>query len=311
MTYKREVLIIFLLMLIGIHKTTAQQDPIYSQYNFNALALNPAYAGTKDALSMMLISRQQWVGFDGAPSTQYFMTHTPIGASNVGVGLNIINDKTGPVSQTGGYMDYSYRIRTSTNTWLSMGLKLGINHIQSDLSRLATFNPNPDPIQMDKIDSRNLFNIGTGLYFYSNTFYLGVSTPKLIENKLASSSQGVEQKGKEVRHFYFMGGLVIKLSEQLKLKPSVLYRTHQGAGASTDVNLNALFGERLWVGAMYRLSDSFGANLKFMITPQFFMGYAFDKNTNELKNYNSGSHEIMIGYDFTFKRKNVQNPRYF
>lgn len=186
-----------------------------------------------------------------------------------------------------------------------------MNHIQSDLSRLQTYNPNPDPAQMDKIDSRNLFNIGTGIYFYSEKFYLGVSAPKLIQNKLASTIEGTQLQGKEVRHFYAMGGLVFDVAPTVKLKPSLLFRMHQGAGPATDINVNALWNERLWTGVMYRISDSFGANLKFLITPQFYIGYAFDKNTNELKSYNSGSHEIMVGYDFTFKRKNIQNPRYF
>lgn len=300
-----------LLLPLSLVRMVAQQDPIYSQYNFNALAINPAYAGSKDAISLMLITRQQWAGFEGAPSTQYFMGHTPIGSSNASFGLNIINDKTGPVTQTGGYLDYSYRVRISSGTWLSFGLKAGVNHIQSDLSRLNTYNPNPDPAQMDKIDSRNLFNLGSGIYFYGNLFYVGLSVPKLIQNRLAGEAGIKELYGKEVRHYYAMGGVVLSLSEKVKLKPTALYRIHEGAGPSTDINLNALFGERLWVGAMYRISDSFGANLKFMITPQFYMGYAYDKNTNELKNYNNGSHEIMIGYDFNFKLRNIQNPRYF
>ncbi len=311
MQHIKTITLTILGFLLTLHTADAQQDPIYSQYNFNSLALNPAYAGTKDVMSLMFITRQQWVGFDGAPSTNYLMGHTPIGDTNVGIGLNLINDKTGPVTQTGGYMDYSYRIRTSANTWISLGLKIGMNHIQSDLSRLQTYNPNPDPAQMDKIDSRNLFNIGTGIYFYSEKFYLGVSAPKLIQNKLASTIEGTQLQGKEVRHFYAMGGLVFDVAPTVKLKPSLLFRMHQGAGPATDINVNALWNERLWTGVMYRISDSFGANLKFLITPQFYIGYAFDKNTNELKSYNSGSHEIMVGYDFTFKRKNIQNPRYF
>ena len=263
MQHIKTITLTILGFLLTLHTADAQQDPIYSQYNFNSLALNPAYAGTKDVMSLMFITRQQWVGFDGAPSTNYLMGHTPIGDTNVGIGLNLINDKTGPVTQTGGYMDYSYRIRTSANTWISLGLKIGMNHIQSDLSRLQTYNPNPDPAQMDKIDSRNLFNIGTGIYFYSEKFYLGVSAPKLIQNKLASTIEGTQLQGKEVRHFYAMGGLVFDVAPTVKLKPSLLFRMHQGAGPATDINVNALWNERLWTGVMYRISDSFGANLKF------------------------------------------------
>lgn len=310
----RKTITLTIVVLMGLCvavPTQAQQDPIYSQYMFNPLALNPAYAGSKDALSMMLISRHQWVGFKGAPATQFIMAHTPVGTSNVGLGLNIINDKTGPVTQTGVYVDYSYRIKVRSNAYLSMGLKGGMNHMQNDISRLATQNPNPDPVQMEKIEYKNLLNIGAGIYFYTPRFYAGLSVPKLMENKFTDPSASINSEGKEVRHYYAMTGAVFQISDQVKLKPTLLLRLTQGTSPSTDVNLNALIGENLWVGVMYRISDSYGINLKYMITQQFYAGYAFDKNTNELKNYNNGTHEIMIGYDLTFKRRNVENPRYF
>lgn len=299
------------LLLTGVCFGTlqAQQDPLYTQYMFNALAINPAYAGTRDVLSVSLTSRMQWVGFKGAPKTQFLMAHSPIGRSNTSVGANVIHDQIGPTTQTGAYMDYAYRIRLNQGQYISFGLKAGLNHLQNDLRNLLTYSET-EPYQ-STIETKNLFNVGAGIYWYGSRFYAGISVPKLIENTISSSNLPEALKGKEVRHYYAMAGYLFGISSQIKIKPSLLIRLQEAVDPSADFNLSLLFYNRLWIGAMYRLSDSYGAHLKWVVTPQFYMGYAFDHNQNDLKNYHNGSHEIMVGFELNFERSNTQNPRYF
>lgn len=289
-------------------KAISQQDPMFTQYMFNTLALNPAYAGTRDMLSLMALSRHQWVGFNGAPATQTFTAHTPV-ANNIGIGLSLIHDKVTPTNQTGLYFDYAYRIRLSSSSLLSFGLKGGFNYYKYDMSELVKPQPGGDPALNGEVVGKYLPNFGFGLYLYSNRYYVGFSVPKLLENKLAEDE--IAQAGKETRHYFFMAGVVLNISQDIKLKPGFLTRITQASPLSLDANLNFLIREKLWVGGMYRLNDSFGAIIQYQFTPQFRIGYAFDMTTNEMRNYNSGTHEVMISYELNFTRDKVQNPRYF
>lgn len=304
--------LLFLLMITAFGwESQAQQDPMYTQYMFNTLALNPAYAGTRDMLSLMALSRHQWVGFNGAPSTQTVTAHTPV-ATKIGLGLSLIHDKVTPTTQTGFYFDYAYRINVSENTLLSFGLKGGFNYYQFDVAGLHKPDSEPDPTLQEPAVSKFLPNFGFGLYLYSDKFYFGASAPKLLENKLAGGEVEVlGQAGKETRHYFFMGGMMFNLSNDVKFKPSFLTKITQASPLSLDLNANFLLRDKLWLGALYRISDSFGAMVQYQFSPQFRVGYAFDRNTNEMKNYNSGTHEIMISYEFSFKKDKVQNPRYF
>jgi len=306
----KSLLIMLLLMTMGM-ESKAQQDPMYTQYMFNTLALNPGYAGTRDMLSLMALSRHQWVGFEGAPSTQTVTAHTPV-ASKIGLGLSLIHDKVTPTSQTGLYFDYAYRINVSDKAQLSFGLKGGFNHYQFDVNGLHAPQPGSDPTLEVPVVSKYLPNFGFGLYLYADKYYFGASAPKLLENKLASGEVEVlGEAGKETRHYFFMGGMVFDLSSDVKFKPSFLTKITQASPLSLDLNANFLLREKLWLGVLYRLNDSFGAMVQYQFTPQFGVGYAFDMTTNEMRNYNSGTHEIMISYEFNFKKDKVQNPRYF
>ena len=301
---------LLILFLVPV-KTFAQQDPLYTQYMFNTLAINPGYAGTRDVLSLMVLSRHQWVGFDGAPSTQTFTANSPVTNKNIGLGLSVMYDKIGPTRQTGMYFDYSFQVKTSKNSRLSFGLKGGGNFYQLDMAELKRLTPYEDPAYSEPNVSKFLPNFGVGIYFYSKNFYLGASVPKLLENKLSGDAVETHQGGKETRHYYLMTGAVVNISRSVKFKPSMLARLTSAAPFSLDLNANFLFVDRVWVGAMYRVSESFGGIVQFLITPQFRIGYAYDMNTSELQNYNSGTHEIMLNYEFNFKKDRVQNPRYF
>jgi len=301
--------IVILMFLPG--RCLSQQDPLYTQYMFNTLAINPAYAGTRDVLSLMLLSRHQWVGFDGAPSTQTFTANSPIANKNIGLGLSVMYDKIGPTRQTGIYMDYSFQLKFSKGSKLSFGLKGGGNFYQLDMTELKKVSPYEDPAYTIPNVNKFLPNFGVGIYYYSRTFYFGASIPKLLENKLADGQVETYQGGKEVRHYYLMTGAIINISKNVKFKPSVMARLTAATPSAIDLNANFLFVDRVWVGAMYRISDSFGGIVQFLFTPQFRIGYAYEMSTGELQDYNKGTHEIMLNYEFNFKKYKVQNPRYF
>lgn len=308
---KKWLFVLCCLVCLAPHKSMAQQDPLYTQYMFNTLAYNPAYAGSRDVLSIMALSRHQWVGFDGAPSTQTLTAHSTVG-KNVGLGFSILHDKLDPTRQTGVYFDYAYRLKISDKGKLSMGLKGGFNFYQNTLSQLSTGSVGDDPALSGSDYSKFLPNFGFGLYYYSPKFYLGASAPKLMENKLANrdiETQG--EVGKEVRHYFLTSGYVFGISKEVKLKPSVLARFTQAAPVVMDLNVNFLFKEKLWLGGFYRIQNSFGAIAQYQFTQQFKVGYGFDMTTNELSNYNSGTHEIMLLYEFSFTKEKVQHPRYF
>lgn len=286
----------------------AQQDPLYSQYMFNTLAFNPAYAGSGDVFTVMALSRHQWVGFEGAPTTQTLLAHSPLRSQNLALGLSVLNDKLGPTRQTGVFADFAYRIRTGENSRLAFGLKGGFNTFKADLAGLTTVDP--DQANVD-IQGKMLPNFGFGLFWHTPRAYAGISAPKLLENETVASSNGMLTTGGEVRHYFVMGGYVIDLGRDLKFKPSFMARLVAGAPLSLDVNANFLLRERIWFGAMYRLGNAFGLLGQYQVNDQLRIGYAFDLTTTKLGAYNAGTHEIMVSYDLRFIKGRTISPRYF
>jgi len=303
------LVLLFSVVLLNL-ESFAQQDPMYTQYMYNPLSVNPGYAGSREALSIVGILREQWVGIDGAPSTQSLNLHSPIFNDNMGLGLSVINDKIGPIHQTMLFADYSYSIQTTYNAKLSFGLKAGVNIFQADLLSL-TPDQGGDPA-MYNIDNKLLPNIGVGVFYYSDKGYVGLSAPKLLEQMLYEYNTSVVTENKERRHYFVIGGYVFDLSEQVKFKPAFLLKAVVGAPISIDLSANFLFRDKLGVGVAHRLDDSFSGLLQYYVTPQFRIGYAYDFTLTELRNYNSGSHELMLGYDFKFVRYNrIHSPRFF
>lgn len=293
---------------LNMSTAKAQQDPMYSQYMFNSLSINPAYAGSREVLSLMLLARQQWVGFDGAPSTATFTGHSPI-YKNMAGGASIIYDSYGPVKQTSFYIDYAYHLQMSRKLKLSLGLKGGFNHYAVDYNSLDR-SSNNDNAYNSSVEQTMLPNFGFGVYLYSPKFYLGLSVPKLMENKYNDESDSYGE-GKEVRNYYGTTGIAFKMNDWLVLKPSIMTRLSQGAPLSVDFNVNSIIQDKIWLGVMYRLNNSFGGIVQYQLSSQFKVGYAFDLNTNELSSYHSGTHEVMINYEFNFNKEKVINPRYF
>jgi type IX secretion system PorP/SprF family membrane protein len=312
---KKKQILLLLIVLIGGLKAMAQQDAMYTQYMNQLLSINPAYAGAKGVTSASLIVREQWVTWPGHPKTQTLFIHSPIN-TEMGLGLSIINDKISITNDKGAvktqqfFGDYSYTITYPGEKYLSLGLKAGFSFFSADLSNLylgsdGTYDPAFEPV-----DFKFLPNFGVGVYFSSPKYYLGLSFPKLITNKLTKSVSTQTVTREEVNAF-FMGGYVFDVNRILKFKPYFMLRVTPNAPISADVTAQFVLVEKLWVGATYRIGNAFGLMLQVQVTQQLKIGYAYDLTTNELGAYNSGTHEILINYDFSFGRGRVRSPRYF
>jgi type IX secretion system PorP/SprF family membrane protein len=286
----------------------AQQDPLYSQYMFNTLAINPAYAGSADVFTVMALSRHQWVGFEGAPATQTILAHSPLKLEALALGFSAINDKIGPAHQTSVYADFAYRIKTGVDSRLSFGLKGGINIYQADLASLSTVEVDPANVN---IAGQLLPNFGFGLFWHGPRHYIGASAPKLLENDLDAVNGSIVVPASEARHYFLIAGYVLDLSRDIKFKPSFLFRAVEGAPLSLDLNASFLLRERIWFGAMYRWGNAFGIMGQYQINDQLRAGYAFDLTTTKMGAYNAGTHEIMLSYDFRFLKGRTISPRYF
>ena len=293
-----------LLFIVVTPKLYGQQQVMFTQYMFNQLALNPAYAGIHEGISASLLLREQWVGFEGAPSTQTFSTHSPLGHRPISIGGTIVRDRIGINTETGIHLSYAYRIRATENSQLSFGLQSSLTNYNADFSDAAT-----DPsLAGASINDFNP-NVGMGVMWHSERFYLGFSIPQMLNYSLGNVD-GVEIT--QIRHYFISSGYVFDLSPVVKLKPNVLLKAVQGAPVQIDLNANVLLKELIWLGISYRSFDSIDALFQLQITPQFQLGYAYDfATTTEIRRVNSGSHEIMLNYIFHRPSKKILTPRYF
>lgn len=310
----RQISTYFLVLLLGIfvqlNVAKAQQDPMYTQYMNNVLSINPAYAGSGDALSVMVMSRNQWVAFDGAPVTQSFVMRTPVAKYNMGLGFSVLRDQLGPVSQTGAYVDYSYSIHFLGDQALSFGLKGGVNFFEAGLTSLKTVSQD-DPVFANDVTRNFLPNVGLGVYYHTSRFVSGISVPKLIQNKINSNDFSSQYVSREKLHLFFLAGYVFDINRILKFKPYLLTKYVHNAPLSVDLTAQLLFYDRLWVGAMYRVGDAVGGMMQIQITNQLKVGYSYDITATDLGAYNNGTHEVLVSYDFNFGRGKVRSPRYF
>lgn len=287
----------------------SQQDPVYTQYMNNLLSIQPAYAGISGALNITGISRAQWVGFEGAPNTNTLTVSGPLRRFNVGLGLSIVNDKLGPIRQNGVYFDYAYHVKLRQDQFLSFGIKGGFNIFQANLTDLIINNPN-DLVFAYDVDPKFLPNVGVGVMWHSDRFFFGVSTPKILKNTIQSND--TENVYREVLHFYGMGGYVFFLTDILKFKPTVLYRWAERTPSYVDFSGNFLLYDRVWIGATYRMENSYGLIFQFNVNNQLKFGYSYDQTTFHPTEVHSGTHEFMISYDFVYSRRGRQvAPRYF
>jgi len=299
---KKIKLLLTVLALASITTVFGQQDTQYTQYMYNMNVLNPAYAGSKGITSIGLLGRTQWVGVDGAPQTVTMSIHSPIG-NQVGLGFSVIHDEIGPVKEDNVYVDFSYTINTSEEGRLAFGLKGGVTFL--DVRDLITVDPDPLNVPIHQTSP----NFGAGVYYYTNKFYLGVSAPNFLETRHLENDGGQTTSAREQMHYFLTSGYVFDVNDNIKLKPSTMVKATSGVPLSVDLSLNMLVENRFEFGLSYRFDDSISGLVGFNVNEDFRIGYAYDHTVSSYGQFNSGSHEIMLLFDFN--RKNIKSPRFF
>ena len=288
----------------------AQQDPMYSMYMWNMMAIDPAYAGSADVLNVTALSRMQWVGIQGAPMTHSLSAHAPINRRSLGAGISAVNDRIGRTSTTSLFGDIAYRMHVSKKTRLAFGLKVGLNHAQIANTRVENTDPN-DPTFLADMSGKLAPNFGFGMYLWSKKGYIGLSTPKLLRNYLSSTVEGrTVGYAHESPHAFLTAGYVFRLGT-VKFKPALMVKASEGAPPSINLSANFFVMDRLCLGAAYRNGDSVTGILSVQVNDQWRMGYAYDLGTSTLSSRSNGSHELMLSYDPIFTRERVRSPRYF
>lgn len=305
---KKFYLILLIITTVFIHQSYGQQDPHYTHYMYNMNVVNPAYAGSRETLSIGLLGRTQWTGLNGAPETLTFSAHSPLNR-NVGWGLSAISEENGPVKEQNIYADFSYTIKTSEEGKLAFGLKGGVTLKNIGLFSLTTVQTS-DPAFNDNINSTNP-NFGAGAFYYTDNFYAGLSVPNMLEVSHIKSKNGKISEVSEKMHYFITSGYVFDLTSNLKFKPSTMIKAVSGAPLSVDLSANFLFNEKLELGASYRLDDSVSGLVTFQIARGFRMGYAYDYTISNLGDYNDGSHEAFLLWDIFSSEKNIKSPRFF
>jgi type IX secretion system PorP/SprF family membrane protein len=310
--YKQLAIGLVLIALGSGFNATAQYEPMFTQYMFNELFVNPAYAGSRENMSATGMYRTQWVGLDGAPTTQTISIHGPVLKRRVGLGLSMLNESIGVTKQTGAYLSGAYRMMMKKGT-LSFALQLGLlSHIER-LASITTDTPG-DAQFLANTDRVLVPNFGFGAYYKTDTWYIGLSVPRMMNNHLKATAQSTDVTNKVTMgswHYFLTGGWVKQISPTIKLRPNAMIKLVAGAPIQVDVTCDALFRDFVWAGLAYRSGDAASLLLGVYATPQLRIGYAYDYTLNQLQRFNSGSHEIMLGYDFGFKREKLMTPRFF
>ncbi len=284
----------------------AQQDAQFTQYMYNTINVNPAYAGSRGALSIFALHRTQWVGLDGAPITNTLSINTPLNGSNLGLGVSLINDKIGPTQSNTFSADLSYTIPTSQTYKLSFGIKATGSLFNLDASKL-----NPVDATDASLQNYNRFipNIGAGAYLHSDKAYIGFSIPNFIETQNYNDNEVAIYKQKI--NYYFIAGYVFDMADSVKFKPALLTKMVQGAPLQVDISGNFMIYDKFMVGVAYRWSAAMSAMVGFQVSDGLYVGYGYDRETTNLKNYNSGSHEIFLRYEIFNNISKITSPRFF
>ena len=300
--------------IIGALNIQAQQDPMYTHYMFNTLMVNPGYAGSRDALTITGLHRSQWVDFKGAPVVQSLTMHSPFKNEHFGVGLSVLNDKIGSSNRTSIFGDFAYRMKLNKKSKLALGLSAGANIFQGNLSSLQ-LDQQSDPAFQNNITNRALPNFGFGLYYSRERFYAGISAPGLLQNNYSNVSlvNGTNLVGAEQRHYFFIAGAVLNITDNLAFKPTTLIKATSAAPIQADFTASFIIMKKVLLGVMYRTGDAVGGLIGFNATDQLYLGYSYDWSYGlRTGKYNQGSHEIVLRYDFIFfSKKQIHTPRHF
>ena len=301
---------IFLFMLMStVFATYAQQDAQFTQYMYNTININPAYAGSRGAMSIFALHRTQWVGLDGAPVTNTASINTPLNNSNLGLGVTFINDKIGPTNENTVSADLSYFIQISPNYKLSVGVKGTLNIFNLDINKLNPEIAFPLDPTMQNINNMLTPNIGSGIYLHSDKAYFGLSVPNFIETTRYDDNE--VKILQEKINYYVIAGYIFDLTNEIKFKPAVLSKLIIGSPLQVDVSGNFMFNEKLTVGLAYRWSAALSAMVGFQVSDGMYIGYGYDRETTRLRNFSSGSHEIFLRYEIFKNNNRITTPRFF
>lgn len=297
-----------IITMLSVFGVAAQQDPQYTQYMYNTLSVNSAYAGSLGHLAITGIYRTQWVGLEGAPNTQSFTLDTPI-AKNLGLGLSVVSEEIGPSEEQYIDANFSYTIQSGLTHKLSFGIKGGGRVINIDWTKGS--HREPDVQFRENITNKFLPVVGAGLYWHGERDYIGIAVPNFMTRERYNYDDIADDLVNERMHVYLIGGIVFDLSAHTKFKPAVLVKYVAGAPLIADFSANFMFNNAFTLGASYRTGDSVSALASLQITPQFNVGYAYDYTTTELQTYNSGTHEIMLRFELVSRKKGLKSPRFF
>ncbi|MCF6306396.1 MAG: type IX secretion system membrane protein PorP/SprF [Flavobacteriaceae bacterium] len=307
---------VLVFLTLGFYTNTsfAQQEAQYTQYMYNTSSINPAYAGSRDVLSMLLLYRTQWTGLDGAPRTFSGSAHAPLG-KRVGIGVNVTNDEIFISKESYFDIDFSYTIDVSEKGQLAFGIKAGgqLLDIDSNRANSGGFNTG-DPVAEIFIDNRFSPRIGAGVYYYTDKFYFGFSVPNFLETEYfdeSNNSNNSSATAKENAHYYFITGYTFDLSENILFKPALLTKMTSGAPLQVDLSANFLIYDRITLGAAYRWSAAVSGMVGFQITDQLMLGFAYDSETTDIRRYNGGSYEFMLRFELFNRQDRLLSPRFF
>jgi type IX secretion system PorP/SprF family membrane protein len=285
----------------------AQQDAQFTQYMYNTININPAYAGSRSAMNIFGLYRTQWIGLDGAPETSSFSLNTPLNNSNLGLGVSLVNDKIGPTTENTFSADLSYSLLTSETSKISFGMKATANLFNLDVNKLSP--EDQGDTQFQNLNSKFSPNIGAGVYWHSDKAYVGLSIPNFLETNRYNASEVAIFK--EKINYYLIAGYVFDLNQDIKFKPAVLTKLVEGSPLQVDLSANFMFNDKFVVGVAYRWSAAMSAMVGFQITDGLYLGYGYDKETTDLKKYNSGSHEIFLRFELFNDYSRITSPRFF
>lgn len=309
MTMRLLVAVLLVFVTFGVH---AQQESAFTQYVFNNLAINPAYAGYREAMDITAVHRSQWVGFEGAPQTSVVSFNTPLNNNRLAVGTSLINDKIGPSNQTSFSADFTYRLPVNERSTLAFGLKGTASIYQASLADLELINP-ADELYSTNTKGVFMPNVGAGAFYYNEDFFVGLSVPRIMKNDMYDSSNPDMSTMVATTQptAYLMSGAVFDINREIKFNPTVLIKHTEGAPISGGLFANFIFWDEWRAGAFYNYAEMAGGVVQWQINNQFRIGYSFDVAVNELIATNLGSHELMLNYRFKFRRQRIVYPRYF
>lgn len=302
-----------LFMFVGF-AGKAQYDAMFTQYMFNEMFINPAYAGSKDAMAVNLLHRQQWLNFPGRPVTTTFSLHGPLLNNKMGLGISVLNERIGKLNRNLLYASYAYRVKVDKQSTLAFGLNAGIHNQINKLSELKATDVGDIQVSQNT-PSMNAPNFGFGVYYNTQKFYAGLSIPRMIDDGFMFDNTGAFQKTIKFNvskfHYYLTAGYVYEVNEDLRIKPQAMIKMVVNAPLQYEVNVNFLIKSMIWAGASYRSGSNVSAILGCQVNPQFIVSYSYDYGLNAIQKYSQGSHEIALGYLFSYKQKSVITPRYF